>query len=730
MTLEARTSIALEVKVIISLGRVHLAVSFGSQGHLPIYQRKEELLDTFFTMRQSLRPLLLSRSQFHHPVQWEAARDASSSSSTSNNGVWVQSPRDISTQLSKYVIGQSHAKRILSVAVFNHYHRITHERLRLQERERIACRERDVETRERMRLKDSEGDLGTIRNSSSAFGLMDNDQREKDRQREREKEDERLTTSTEPDPTKTHDVSTWRTPEITTGVPFFESSKPPRLLSGRHSNRPPTSPFSNTLIKRSNEFVNKATQSEWLDLSTRGSTSANTNTVENAWWNSEDVGDGKQEKGTSGTRSFGLREDVKIGEEDVEIEKSNILLLGPTGSGKSHLCRTLAKILNVPFASCDATSFTQAGYVGEDVESSVLRLLQAANYDVEQAEVGIIHIDECDKLAKRDASGSSGRDVGGEGVQQALLRLLEGTDLVLQAKPPPSAASAQLPAGYHQDSTSTTNESDPLGRGFGPSMPLMGKKGVKDGLPHTGGGGGGGVGSSKGESFNVNTSSILFILSGAFVGLDKVINRRVGKGSIGFGAPLPQKSGEESSGSVDIEARRDPLVGLTTGDLVEYGFIPEFIGRLPVLAPLHHLSLHDLVRVLIEPKNALIKQYRALFKNFQCDLAFSEGALWAIAREASVRGTSARHLRSVLEEILLDSMYEVPQSSVRYVAITASVVRKEEPAHYFSRGQKHLFVQMIDADVLKPRQTVEDASVEEIVEEVEEEQVEPRRATG
>ncbi len=200
-----------------------------------------------------------------------------------------------------------------------------------------------------MRLKDSEGDLGTIRNSSSAFGLMDNDQREKDRQREREKEDERLTTSTEPDPTKTHDVSTWRTPEISerpshyrivtsyimltnvypvaTGVPFFESSKPPRLLSGRHSNRPPTSPFSNTLIKRSNEFVNKATQSEWLDLSTRGSTSANTNTVENAWWNSEDVGDGKQEKGTSGTRSFGLREDVKIGEEDVEIEKSNILLL-------------------------------------------------------------------------------------------------------------------------------------------------------------------------------------------------------------------------------------------------------------------------------------------------------------------------------------------------------------------------------------------------------------------
>jgi ATP-dependent Clp protease ATP-binding subunit ClpX len=379
------------------------------------------------------------------------------------------------------------------------------------------------------------------------------------------------------------------------------------------------------------------------------------------------------------------------------IEKSNILLLGPSGVGKTLMAKTLARVLEVPFSMSDCTPFTQAGYIGEDADVCVMRLLAAANYDVARAERGIICLDEIDKIAT--AKVSHGKDVSGEGVQQALLKIIEGTTLQIQAKQERGSNNGSAGAGGVRQGAYPTNS------------PLSGGS-MSGGQQNPSSGGG-----QKGEVYNVRTDNILFICAGAFNGLHKMVLDRVSKGSIGFEASirsvpntatgqhetvlegedelfekhLPYYTSQEEPRNPNKKRTFNTLDLVEPQDLQKYGLIPELVGRIPLSCALSSLDIESLVKVLTEPRNSLLQQYKQLFALSSIELRVTSPALRSIAQKAAKMGTGARGLRTVMERLLVDSMFETPGSGVKYVLITEDVAERKSPALYFYRGEMGRF---------------------------------------
>jgi ATP-dependent Clp protease ATP-binding subunit ClpX len=386
------------------------------------------------------------------------------------------------------------------------------------------------------------------------------------------------------------------------------------------------------------------------------------------------------------------------------IDKSNILLLGPSGVGKTLMVKTLARSLQVPFSISDCTPFTQAGYIGEDADVCVQRLLAAANYDVAKAEHGIICLDEIDKIAT--AKVSHGKDVSGEGVQQSLLKIIEGTTLQIQAK---QERNSGPPSGRSGNS-----------QGYPTNSPLSGGS---MGQQNSGG-------AQKGEVYNVKTDNILFICAGAFNGLHKTVMDRISKGSIGFGANVraapssssgssmhetliegedelfekhlpyfaPSSSSSSKEGGTPAKRVYNTLDLVEPQDLQKFGLIPELVGRLPVSCALSSLDIEALVKVLTEPKNSILKQYEQLFHLSSIELRFTSASLRVIATTASKMGTGARGLRTVVERLLADAMFETPGSSIKFVLITEDVAEKKAGAVYFGRGQQAKFHDALAAE--------------------------------
>ncbi|KAI7904592.1 P-loop containing nucleoside triphosphate hydrolase protein [Cokeromyces recurvatus] len=491
-------------------------------------------------------------------------------------------PRTIVQHLNEYVIGQERAKKVLAVAIYNHYNRVRANLKRQQQRQ-----QQQQHQQEQLHL------------SSHMEGLDDKFH------------------------TEHH--------HPTLPQEYYSSQQLP-LQSQQHND------FSSA------ENISLGAQRRaWLNPPTEASNNHKTVSPINE---------------SNTTRSSFEQE---LGDNTTVHDKSNVLLIGPTGSGKTLLARTLAQILQVPFSMSDATPFTQAGYVGEDVELVIQRLLQACDYDVKKAETGIVFIDEIDKISRRSDSHSASRDVSGEGVQQSLLRMLEGTIVNITDK---SGASNNHKRGV------------PNGVGGG-----------------VGGGGGGGAISSpnKGETYSVDTSNILFILSGAFIGLDKIISDRMSKGSIGFNARIISEIEAENE-------RKESLQSVEPNDLVKFGLIPEFVGRIPVVASVNNLKVNDLVRVLKEPKNSLLKQYEELFKLNHVQLRFSQAALEAIASQALEKKTGARGLRRIMENLLLEPMYDAPGSCIKQVIIDSKVVNHKKPPVYITSEKSQLAEKILAED--------------------------------
>ncbi|KAI8333661.1 P-loop containing nucleoside triphosphate hydrolase protein [Chlamydoabsidia padenii] len=557
--------------------------------------------------------------------------------------VSLTDPRTIVKHLDDYIIGQARAKKILAVAIYNHYNRVRANLFRQEQQEK----------------ENTPLSVHMLGNASTG----------------------KITTS------NTGAISTPGTnsPATSTTAPSTMGNSTPSLIHPAssqsnlsYSTNPPTTPSSSDSMLHSTQQIehhhstlqhddytgpsHPSIISNGLDSSERLLSFGTQRRA--SWLNPPTEGGANTSSSSSTHHKTGFDTSTTRQDDMVVHDKSNVLLIGPTGSGKTLLARTLAQILEVPFSSSDATPFTQAGYVGEDVELVIHRLLQACDYDVKRAETGIVFIDEIDKISRRSDSSSGSRDVSGEGVQQSLLRMLEGT---------------------------VVNIVDKSG-----NAPSHRRGGVTGNVPMGGGGSGGPSTGAKGESYSVDTSNILFILSGAFIGLDKTVKDRIAKGSIGFDAVI--QSANDDVIMQDGKSTLQPLDMVEPSDLVQYGLIPEFVGRLPVLANVNSLSKEDLVRVLTEPKNSLLKQYEALFKLSQIDLRFSQAALHNIAELALEKKTGARGLRRIMENVLLDPMFDTPGSNIKQVVIDSDVVNKKKSALYLRNNQTSLGDKMIAAD--------------------------------